>query len=242
MQVRSIRREIRLLRYYALTVTVLAGTFLVGAVHEARQVVTFDTLRVHRVDILDREGKLAMAIVNHDDFPPPIINDKAMHRSGGADSNGIVFYNQRGDEQGALDWSGRIHADGTYESENTLSYDSVNTDQMLQVDDGNDNGKTYSFMIGWNRPKMDAEFFSVVDQIERAKSDAQKQAIIAAHPSLRGATRYLFGYDRANTSQVMLADGKGKPRIKMFVTADGGAALQFLDAAGNVTASYPPGK
>ncbi len=124
-----------------------------------------------------------MAIVNHDDFPPPIINGKAMHRSGGSDSNGIVFYNQRGDEQGALDWSGRIHSDGSFESENTLSYDSVNTDQMLQVDDGNDNGKTYAFMIGWNRPNMyTAEFMSVIDQLENAKTAAQRQAIIAAHP------------------------------------------------------------
>ncbi len=40
----------------------------------------------------------------------------------------------------------------------------------------------------------------------------------------------------------MLADGKGKPRIKMFVTADGRAALQFLDEAGNVTASFPQTK
>jgi hypothetical protein len=37
----------------------------------------------------------------------------------------------------------------------------------------------------------------------------------------------------------MLADGKGKPRIKMFVTSDGQAQLQFLDADGNVIAQYP---
>jgi len=38
---------------------------------------------------------------------------------------------------------------------------------------------------------------------------------------------------------VMLADGKGHPRIKMYVTADGQAQLQFLDASGKVTARYP---
>lgn len=243
MHVKSFRREIRLLRWYALSVTTLAGAFLIGAIHEAKQNASFDTLTVHRINVVDREGKIAMAIVNHDDFPPPIINGKAMHRNGGSDSNGIVFYNQQGNEQGALDWSGRIHPDGAYESESTLSYDSVTTDQMLQVDNGNDNGKTYAFMIGWNRPNMNSpEFQSLLNQVQSAKTDAERRAIIAAHPGAGGVTRYLFGYDQENTSQVMLADGKGKPRIKMFVTADGHAALQFLDETGAVTATFPPAK
>jgi hypothetical protein len=242
MQIKAIRREIRLLRYYALGTTLLAGAFLIGAVAESRQNTTFDTLTVHRIDVVDREGKLGMVITNHDDFPPPIINGKALQRMGGADSNGIVFYNQRGDEQGALDWSGRIHADGTYESANTLSYDSVTTDQMLQVDDGNDNGKTYAFMVGWNRPNMHtADFQKLLDQLQNA-SASERKAIIAAHPGIGGATRFLFGYDSTNTAQVMLADGNGKPRIKMFVTPDGQAKLQFLDAAGNVTSEFPPSK
>jgi hypothetical protein len=243
MQVKAIRREMRLLRYYALGMTVLAGAFLLGAVDEMRQKASFDTLTVHRVDVVDREGKLAMIITDHDDFPPPIVNGKAMHRMGGADSNGIVFYNQQGDEQGALDWAGRIAADGSYTSSNTLSYDSVTTDQMLQVDDGNVNGKTFAFMIGWNRPNMHTpEFQQVLDQLLAAKSASERQAIIAQHPGIGGATRYLFGYDQTNTAQVMLADAKGNPRIKMFVTPDGHAELQFLDATGKVTASFPKAK
>ncbi len=104
MRITSIRREIRLLRLYALGSTVLAGIFLLGAVHEASQNATFDTLTVHQIKVLDREGKLAMIITDHDDFPPPIINGKALHRNGGADSNGIVFYNQSGTSKAP--WTG----------------------------------------------------------------------------------------------------------------------------------------
>jgi hypothetical protein len=245
MQVKAIRRELRLLRYYAFAMTVVAGAFLLGAVDEARQNASFDRLTVHRIDVMDREGKLAMVITSHDDFPPPIINGKAMHRNGGADSNGIIFYNQRGDEQGALDWSGRIASDGSYTSANTLSYDSVTTDQMLQVDNGNENGKTYAFMIGWNRPNMHTpQFEQLMDELQSATTPSARQAVLARYPDLVGAnvTRYLFGYDQTNTAQVMLADGKGKPRIKMFVTPDGQAALQFLDANGAVVAQYPQAK
>ncbi|HTU69130.1 MAG TPA: hypothetical protein VMF11_02325 [Candidatus Baltobacteraceae bacterium] len=239
MQTRSIRREIRFLRYYSLAVTLIAGTFLLAAAHEASSNATIDTLTVHRINVIDREGKLAVVITSHDDFPPPIVNGKALKRSSGAD-NGLIFYNERGDEQGGLTWTGIKKADGTFASGNTLSFDTVVTDQLLQVDDGNDNGKTYAYMVGWNRPRYDSpEMMNVIQQVENAKTMAEKRAIIAQHPNLRAATRFLFGYDPDNTAQVMLADGAGKPRIKMFVTAGGQAELQFLDADGKVVAQYP---
>ncbi|HLI96107.1 MAG TPA: hypothetical protein VKT72_08480, partial [Candidatus Baltobacteraceae bacterium] len=200
MRISSIRREIRLLRLYALGSTVLAGVFLLGAVHEASQNATFDTLTVHQIKVMDREGKLAMIITDHDDFPPPIINGKALHRMGGADSNGIVFYNQLGNEQGALDWAGRVHPDGSYDSASTLSYDSVTTDQMLQLDDGNDNGKTSAYMIGWNEPNYNTPMFqAALAEIQAAKTQAQRLAVLKKYPGIRSATRFLFGYDESNT-------------------------------------------
>ena len=53
MPIRSIRHEIRVLRVYALVTTLLAGVFLLGAVHEAR-LASFDRLTVHRIDVVDR--------------------------------------------------------------------------------------------------------------------------------------------------------------------------------------------
>jgi hypothetical protein len=239
MPIKSIRKEIRFLRYYSLAITLIAGTFLLIAADEVSKNSTIDTLTVHRINVVDREGKMAVVITSHDDFPPPIVNGQALKRQSSAD-NGLLFYNQRGDEQGGLTWGGLKNADGTFQSGNTLSFDTVVTDQLLQVDDGNDNGKTYAYMVGWNRPRYDTpEMMSVIQQFENAKTMDEKRAIVAAHPELRSTTRFLMGYDPDNTSQVMLADGKGKPRIKMFVTADGQAQLQFLDADGNVVAQYP---
>ncbi len=239
MKIKSVRREMRFLRCYSLIATVLAGAFLLGAAHEARVNATFDTLTVHRINIVDREGKLALVLTNHDDYPPPIVNGKVEKRSSGTE-NGLLFYNERGDEQGGLTWTGTKHPDGTYESGDSLSYDSVTTDQLLQVNDGNDNGKLYAYMVGWNRPRYDTpEMQSVLDQLKKANTLDERRAILAQHPDLRAATRFLFGYDPDNTAQVMLADGKGQPRIKMFVTASGTAELQFLDANGKVTAQFP---
>jgi hypothetical protein len=230
-----------MLRWYAVGMTLFTGVMLLGAVREATREVTFDTITVHRINVIDRERRRAMIITDHDDFPPPIVNGKVFNRSGGNDSNGIVFYNQRGDEQGALTWAGRRYPNGTFESENEISFDTVNTDQLIHVQDGNVNGKTFSEVIGWNQADYDRpDWETLIRQAEALRSNPTAlKAFVAAHPWLVSKTRYMLGYGLDNTSQVMLADGDGRPRIKMYVTAGGQAELQFLDASGNVVAEYP---
>ena len=247
MHVKSLRRELRFLRLYALTTTLLAGAALLGAagaMREARDA-TFDTITAHRLVIRDDEGKLAMVLTNHDTPMPGIWAGMKTYRHGGG-GNEIIFYDEMGDEQGGYIWSGLVHPDGTYESDLVNSYDSVTTDQLLQVHDGNKNGKTFSYVTGWNEPNMRTpEALRVMqkyeDAINRHASRAQLTSILEQDPPLaRGSqTRYLFGYDLTNTAQVMLADANGRPRIKMFVQPDGMAALQFLDAGGKVVAQYP---
>jgi hypothetical protein len=139
-----------------------------------------------------------------------------------------------------------VHPNGTYKSSFVNSYDSVTTDQLLQVDDGNDDGRTFSYVTGWNRPNMRTPLALRVireyeDALERHASRAQIQNIVAQDPALaRGAARrYLVGYTRSNTAEVLLSDAHGHPRIKLFVKPDGTSALEFLDASGKVVAQYP---
>jgi hypothetical protein len=238
MKIRSIRREIQILRVYALVTTIAAGAFLLGAVHEAKSA-SFDTITLHRINIVDREGKLAMVITNHDNAPDAIINGKHVKRSGSGDDNEIVFYNELGNEQGALAWNGRVEKDGTYHSASLLSYDSVKTDQLLQLYDSNDNGRQTASMTGWNEPdQTTAEYEAFSQEWRAAKNDAQKRAVHAKYPNQRIRERFFFGND-GTQSKVVLHDGQGKPRINMFVTDDGQAKLQFLDADGKVTYQLP---
>lgn len=242
-----IQRELRLLKANALiSVLLFAVLILLGATKTAKQAsATFDTVTVHRIKLLDRQGKLAMVLTNHDDPQPSIMAGKTMYRQGGG-GNEIIFYNQLGDEQGGLMWDGSSNPDGSNASSaNVMSFDTANTDQLLQVRDGNENGKVFSYVIGWNRPNYkSAAMQKLMDELYSAKTDSERQAIFAQHPDLMNAnvTRYLFGYDNSNTAQVMLADGKGHPRIKMFVTPEGESQLQFLDANGKVTAEFPQSK
>ena len=110
--------------------------------HSTRQP-EFDRIVAHRIDVVDRKGSLAMVLTDHDDFPDPVMNGKTGHRTGGGDENGIVFYNQDGNEQGALIWDGRRGPHGA-SSHNTLSYNTAESDQLLQLNGGSDEGKHYA--------------------------------------------------------------------------------------------------
>ena len=241
MRSSKLRREIRFLRCYALGVTVLGGAlFLVGAMHSTR-LTEFDRIVAHRIDIVDRKGKLAMILTDHDDFPEPVMNGKTGHRTSGADENGIVFYNQDGNEQGALIWDGRRGPHGA-SSHNTLSYDTADSDQLLQLDNGTDHGQHYAGLYAWDR-SVDALGLAqrMRRDIAHAHTDAQRRAIRHKYIALGayGFNRFFAGYDGDDTSQVALADGRGRTRVKLYVTKDGHAQLEFLDEQGHVVDQYP---
>ena len=241
MRSSRLRREIQFLRCYALGVTVIGGAvFLTGASHQARPV-EFDRIVVHRIDVVDRAGKLAMVLTDHEDFPEPVILGKTVHRTTGLDENGIVFYNQDGDEQGALIWDGRRGRHGA-SSANSLTFDSADSDQLFQLQDGTDQGRHYAGMSAYDR-SVEAHSLArhMRQELTAAHTDAQRRAIRHKY-WLRGAfgfTRFFAGYDAADTSQVALADGRGRTRARLSVTKDGHARLQFLDEQGHVVDEYP---
>lgn len=69
-------------------------------------------------------------------------------------------------------------------------------------------------------------------------TDAQKHAVRLKYPNQRMPERFFFGND-GTQSKVVLHDASGRPRINMFVSNDGQAKLQFLDADGKVTYELP---
>jgi len=54
--------------------------------------------------------------------------------------------------------------------------------------------------------------------------------------------RLFLGKRRDNSTEFLMSDIKGRARIRMAVTADGTAKLDFLDQAGKVIYSLPEDK
>jgi hypothetical protein len=54
-----------------------------------------------------------------------------------------------------------------------------------------------------------------------------------------GTTRVFVGKTRQREATLMLADGAGRPRLRLIVPVDGAARIQFLDEQGRPTATLP---
>lgn len=228
----------RILRICTLSSCVIAAAALLGASQAMRQV-SFDTVTVHRINVMDQEGKLAMVIASHDDEGTPVIRSYVGHRAqGNSADNGIVFYNQKGDEQGGLLWS--ASPDRAY-SGDTLTFDTANTDQLIHVEDGAGNGKHYADIVGWDRAANEDDLLvPLLRELDNAKTPSQRAAVQQRMNELpKAPERFLLGYDVNDVAKLVLADKQGKPRIKMFVTPQGQAELQFLDSSGRVTYQVP---
>ena len=55
------------------------------------------------------------------------------------------------------------------------------------------------------------------------------------------AQRLFIGRDPDKNAVLSLADREGKPRLRLAVDSLGNAKVEFLDAAGKVTARLPDG-
>ena len=152
-----------------------------------------------------------------------------------------MFYNQDGNEQGALIWDGRRGPHGA-SSHDALSYDTADSDQLLQLDNGSDEGKHYAGLYAWDRPFGSIDLGARMRQeLTRARTAEQRRTIRKKYRDLGllGYSRFFAGYDTDDTSQVALADGRGRTRVKLYVTKDGHAQLQFLDEQGRIVEAYP---
>jgi len=78
-----------------------------------RQVV--DVLDVHRINVLNPDGGLALAVAGKGGLPGPTFEGREYPQSlsgGRTDASGMIFFNERGDEVGGLTFAGRLTEGG----------------------------------------------------------------------------------------------------------------------------------
>src|SRR5207244_5381714 len=111
----DIRRELRLLKGYAVVATILLGTLSVAAFRQASRKEKFTEIDVERINVVEPDGKLRMVISNRPRSIGPIYKGKPFGYPGGG-RPGIIFFNDEGTENGGLTFTGKRNADGTYEA------------------------------------------------------------------------------------------------------------------------------
>jgi hypothetical protein len=102
----DLNREIRLLRLLVV-VSILFSLSLGGAIiWMIRKRNSADHLTVHRLDFVDADGKLRLAISNRQELPDLVIYGKPLPRNG--KDAGMIFFNNEGFECGGLQLTGAV--------------------------------------------------------------------------------------------------------------------------------------
>jgi hypothetical protein len=235
----KLEKEVRFLKTYAVVATLFCMVFLLSAFVFQNKKQKFEEIDVERINIVEKDGKLRMVISNQERQHPGIVNGKIIKRDGPRLA-GMIFFNPLGDEMGGLVFGDN---DGHGGQVGMLTFDKLRNDQTIGFThiEGN-NGRYSTGLEMWQEPNAPSDLLhakyeaasKIVDEKER------RAAIQAMIDNNEFATPRLFlGKPRDNSTMLEMYDIKGKPRIRMVVTADGTPKLDFLDEAGKVIYSLP---
>jgi hypothetical protein len=239
-------REIRRLkRINAVSIGTLV-LFAAVAFTRAAAPTKFDVIDVGRINVREPDGTIRLAISNKAHFPDPVIDGKSYPLRGGAKPAGMIFFNDLGDEDGGLIWSGRKVADG-YDAGASLTMDQWRQDQTVQLSyEGGPKATQWVGLRVIDRPAKPMgplldEMMKAIKLPEGARRDSAMQSLqkLAVDSGLTPASRILIGKGAERAASVRLNDPAGHTRILLSVDSLGTPTMQFLDADGKVTYELP---
>jgi len=236
--------DLRLLKVYALIMTLFAGTLSIAAFRQAAQKTKFTEIDVERINIVEPDGKLRMVISNRPRSIGPIYKGKPFGYAGGT-RPGIIFFNDEGTENGGLTFTGRRRDDGSYSSSVGMSFDQFNQDETLTLRYSDENGRKTTGINIAERDERD--IYDLIVQRDSINKIADSVTRTAALQRLFGprngvplaASRVYLGRDRSRSAVLNLSDPSGRTRLRLRVDSLGNASLEFLDEKGVVTARLP---
>jgi hypothetical protein len=237
---RRLSRDLRLLRAWAavsaLLVVVVTATAFRQASAPARN---WGEISVERINVVDADGTLRLVIANKDRMHPGVMDGKVIDRP--RPVAGLIFFNDEGDEVGGLTYAGQEKG-GERRADAGIMFDQLKQDQTIGLSYTEKNGERRAGFEVWDR--SDQRLSELIDKLNAARKIAEPAARDAAVAAARasapkGPRRVFVGKEADRTASVSLADGDGRPRLRITVDGGGAAAIEFLDAAGKVTSRLP---
>jgi hypothetical protein len=244
MDERRVLRELRLLKGYAVVMTLLFGGLTVSAFRQAEQNQRFGEIDVERINVVEPDGRLRLVISNRARSIGPIYKGQPFGYPGGT-RPGLIFFNDEGTENGGLVFNGQEQPDGSYSSNVGMSFDQFNQDQVVVLSYADENGTKRMGLTINDRAHVDIfDMVQARDSIMRMPEGPARDAALREWAAPRNgvplsAQRVYVGRDPSKAAVVNLSDPMGRPRIRMRVDSSGTPSLEFLDETGRVTARFP---
>ena len=227
------------LAVYSGLLTLMLGVIVLSGFSAAKKTV-FDEIDVHRINVVEPDGKLRLVVSNKASFPGSFIQGKEIVRPD-RKSTGMLFLDDEGTEMGGLIFGGSKDKDGKIQANGHLSFDQYMQDQIFSLDAGREGNSRWSAMTFSDRG--DYSITEIFDLLQKTKGlpDAERAAAIGkfqeTHPG--DHARVTIGRARDNSSVLRLKDPEGRDRILLKVDAGGHPTVQLLDEHGVVMSQLP---
>ncbi|NIF07937.1 hypothetical protein F3J23_21145 [Chryseobacterium sp. Tr-659] len=225
-------REVRILKIYAISLTVVCVLFFILAFKAQSSLEHFKEINVERINIVEKDGTLKMVISNKERQHPGMVNHKNMKQR--ERDAGLIFFNSLGDECGGLVYDANETGSGM-----VYSVDQRNTDQIMQLqyleEVGKDKKRVYGLKL-WDRPD-DFPLEDVIrfeDSLKKLNDPvASKKAYAKLREQGRLTNERFFAGKTANGDVgVFIRDTKGKVRLKLYVDKNNQTHIENLDENG----------
>jgi len=204
----------------------------------------FTELDAERVNIVDADGRLALALANTKRMPGPMIAGKELAKelsAGRTGSAGLIFVDREGNEIGGLVYGAAVQPDGTVTADSSLTFDQHHQDQVVGLQyEQNGSKRSYGLNV-WDRPAN----VSIAEMLDAAKGEPDRDArhrkfaeLLKERGDTTGARRVFLG-SQDRTAALRIMDTSGRERVRLYVDDRGAARLEFLDEGGRVVAAMP---
>ncbi len=135
---RTLRREMRVLRAYAVLSSLVLVVLCTAAFRQGATTGKFDELTVGRINVVDADGTLRLVIANKDRMHPGMMDGKMIDRP--RPVAGLLFFNEEGDEVGGLTYTGR-EVNGTPRANAGIMFDQFKQDQTIGISYSENDGR-----------------------------------------------------------------------------------------------------
>jgi hypothetical protein len=241
----KLEKQVRLLKAYAVLTMVIFSALVFMAARNPSKKVAFDEIDVHKINVVEGNGRVRLAISNSELFPGGTVEGVELKSRVGTRGAGLLFYNDDGNEDGGLVYGGKT-TDGKPEAFGTIRFDHYKQNEAIGMSYSEDHGKRESGLEVWDQSAVPIShaFAEQYESIGLMKDGPEKDAAMKklkdAHQSEFAWTPRVFvGRTKADDAALILKDTKGKPRIRIAVDNANVPSLQFLDENGKVTAEFP---
>lgn len=241
----TLRKEVRVLKAYAIASSMLFA-ILIFAAFRSPKVATFDQIDAHRINIRETNGTIRLAISNTDEFPGGSMDGVELKYRNGHRGAGLLFFNDRGDENGGLVYEGQL-VNGVPEANSTIRFDHFRQQEAVGLNYEQEGNKKQSGLLVWDQPDtpLTGDMFRALNRVQAIKDSAAKAAAFKEFQQKYNAAfghftqRVFVGRTMDDDAAVLLMDKHGKARARLAVDSAGVASLQFLDDSGKVVYSLP---